>query len=358
MNHYFYKPGDKIESDVENFDFHRGEKYEIAKVWKYDGVLQLTVINKYGKEVPYNYGKWNYPSDALSKTMWLRQFRARLMFAYKTKSNILVHEPFTSNHWTYELSFGSHYIGRKSENNPIGHVEKYLREGDKNTRRDEFKPVYFANLEEYYKFFEDMYLETVKNQSYHSGPSYDFMIEGMRGGAQEECDFQFWLNIENFENAPPIEGTGYRDPHHRSDISSKEFIQYISELIFDTPMIYDMKQKQLVKDILTLFKELPGSHGSTSVAKVLLGKSKIKNSKADPFFGKYDTKFIKYIQMFELVSRIENYMWSSKIFLTKEEYGSGKEWRGTFEFVGSKQINMDNYNRLVDEIDYELDLAL
>ena len=71
----------------------------------------------------------------------------------------------------------------------------------------------------------------------------------------------------------------------------------------------------------------------------MLGKGKVKNATSEPFWEKFVPLGLKMPQVFEFVDHISNYLYHTKAFQTKEYYSSGTEWRGQFEFIGSKYID-------------------
>ena len=93
---------------------------------------------------------------------------------------------------------------------------------------------------------------------------------------------------------------------------------------------------------------LPKSYGPTSVSKLLLGKEKKQNSTVSHLSGTCTN--LKQPQIYALADIVESFMYVNKIFVTKEDYSSGDEWRGAFEFIGSKMINQAELTKVKNEL--------
>lgn len=343
----FVRAGDKFTSKSENYHFHRGHKYEVSKCFDVGGNIAIFMKDKHGFDVPYKVGEFE-TTAATQRAIDDRCFHARLRFFWETRNDmrLMLGGQHCAENTRWFVLNKAHFIGEGLED-VIASVERWKRipgkddgVGDERQTKhfeDKDQRKYIKKPEEFYKHFEGL------RDSLGDWP-YTFTLSGVNADTQIAIDFARFMadeNLPRFTEAsvnPPKEIKIYSQRTLLYESTFEQLMSGLSEIIFDKPAINDPGEIALVWDILTLFRELPSSHGPTSIASILTGKSKIKNSKADPYMGKYANR-MKYDQVFELASMLEGFMFAKNVFMTKEEYSSGTEWRGSFEFIGSKYVN-------------------
>lgn len=307
-NGKFLLPGDTLESESQNKHFHKSGKYEIKRVFIKDKKIYVTVLDKYGVEVPESAGRFK-PTAKTATQMYKRNIIAIVDLAWDTEKPIFT--GFRERSTKYELTTRAHFSGNSKA---IGCV------------RWEGQTKYFESKEEAYKFFFDLKTESASDLRYND--QYD--------GYGHLAIIMFMIT-----HVFPAYTTDL--PYHKEEyyewlkLSKEEFVEYFRDMFFDNKQTQDVVKK-VITDISTLYTLIPPSYSATAVTKILLGKGKVNLTKAEPYNG-IMTGMLTYDVLFELVQKIDTYLHHVKIFTTKEDYGSGDEWRGDFEFIGSKAID-------------------
>lgn len=352
----FYLPGDLVESEIENMHFHKGLKYEISHVFAVSNGCNYMVKDKYGFDVPYSVGRFK-STPKLEKITEERQLKSRLKFFWDNTELMVVS---TTNRYDfknidfYELSTNAHYGNAPTA---IGLLKKYKLDPTGSDgwkyNYDQSVNIFIYKIEEFYDYFINLFKTSTLirdwQYSFHL-PHLAFNAQGNLDCMQFLIDNKFPVFDRSLVNLP--EEIDTRSMYDSGKIKFKDFLDYLASLTFDKKTFSLNIEKELVSDVLTLFRDLPGSHGSTSVSKILTGKSKMFTDRKE--FGKYKD-FIKFDQLFEFVSSIDLYMSANNVFTTKESYSSAAEWRGTFEFIGSKLVDtkkLETYFNFLNNIKF------
>lgn len=336
MNYELYlMPGDTLVCDRESLYFHRDMKYKVSKCYQKDGKVIVFMFDKYGNEIPKRFGTFKYFS---SDFVIDRIIKSRLNFIWDSCASIAYRPTYKIQELIHFKLIKAHF---SADSNAIACIEK---SDYQHTLLDR---TYIYKVEDFHLYF--------KNNIPNNDIEYRLHIDGIATDVQNHIDFINFLSHQNFPILPELSTMGIPEYNPRiqydyMDKNFQEFLWYPSSVIYDKPVMDNVREVELIKDIMILFRDLPSSHGSTSVAKILYGKSKISNKITKDFEGKYN-KFLRYEQMFELASIIESYLFHVKIFMTKEDYSSGTEWRGAFEFIGSKHVDTVGLNKCLEFLD-------
>lgn len=342
----FTLPGDTFKSTREDMHFHRDMTYTVSKVLQNRLGILIYLTDKYGYDTlmePYYFEA----TGKTGKAMFERQKRAKIQFMIDSGSEFLLikgHYYDWEKNSFYSLGHRTHYT---SDAKAIGRIRKYKIEFPKDGGRKEFDDKdaaqYIYSLEEFYKYFDKHLTEDEWE--------WKFRLPGITSEQQTAIDHMKFVEM----NQLPMEHTVKLEQdvleiekrtRNWKDKSFDEFEAEMIQMIFDGGTKNYIKHDGVINDIMILYRELPSSHSGTSVSKILTGKSKINNSKVNHLVGKYAT-LLKQPQMYELASEVESFLFHKRIFMTKEEYCSGTEFRGAFEYIGSKYINDTELNKLI-----------
>jgi len=357
MNEYlFLKPGDVIFSRSENSSFHRDEKYTISQCFATKRGLEIYVQDKRGYDVPlkvcdYELSGKTYDAvverknEALIELIWQTQATPEIFLGWEdipcsTGELVNSHNSRCRKSVEFIITnrciFGSYPKAVAS----IAAVT-YSKLGRVVTNTSYFEDI--AEAREYLT-------QQIPTDMHHS-----LKIKDVPGDLHNKIVHMMFLELSSFPCESSIEYSEMKhyvdvpDRYERQDFSDMSFLdfkKYIANLIFDKESTVG-KPSAILNDVLILYRDLPSSHSATSVSKILLGKSKVKIQKLEPFFGKYTKDDIRQPQLFELASRVESYLYRNKIFSTKEDYCSGTEFRGQFEYIGSKYIDNVKLNEMI-----------
>jgi len=338
----FILPGDKFKANAETVHFHKNMNYFVSSVFDTGNGIVVYVADKYGAEVLVKdeqvFGLW--PGAVNLK----RQWHARLDYFWDTQTEIAVDRKYN---FTVD---GIYYEVRKATflNHPkaIASVEKKRRYFVDDSPRYEYLTVaHFETKQQYY----DYMTKELGDKEFR----WDFKLQGVTADAMEEIDYRVWANSMQLPKADMdrYESELLKDKYVSKHDLLKDFdslMAFLKELVFDRKPVTST-DRELIIDIVTLFSTLPPSYGSTAVTKVLHGTGKTDNVVTKPYKAKYNGYF-KYDQLFALVDNVETYCYMSRIFVKKEDYGSGTEWRGAFEFIGNKAIDKDKVAEFVKQV--------
>ncbi len=333
-------PGDTLKSTQETMNFHRDMTYKVSKCFQLDGNMIIFVENKYGKDVLFKPNNFEYTAKT-GTSAEKRIKESRLTNFWRNHDSI--YEVFNGwdrsdetnvirNSTLYELTRNCHFC---SYPNAIASIKKKIHKGESET-------IYIYNVEEFFNYFE-------KEITYDNW-DYGFQIQNLPCSVQDSFDHMLFMTTQNYPiyDESLVNLSEYSNGYLQLEYKSfTQFKDLMGNLIFDTDKI-NKDQLEIISDIMVLFRDLPSSHSGTSISKILNGTSKVKINKLEPYVGKYKG-VLKQPQLFELASHIESFLFKSKIFKTKEEYSSDKdgEWRGSFEYIGSKYIDNKELDKLL-----------
>lgn len=347
----YLAPGDTIKSKTENRHFHRDMTYTVSHCFQTPDGNAVYVKDKYGFDVPLQTIEYELTAktytiiekrkkEALIQYLWNFGTTGEIFNGWdrsnpdKVRKDSIYYEIF---------GCGLETVGFGSYPNAISQITKYEEDHDGKQYNEVKKYIY--SYDEFLKYFMDEIPETKWQWN-------SFGIKGMETKIQNINVFMYYMMLQSYPNdmsvlnKPAILFNRWESRNFKN-VSWQEFKEYCADLIFDKQRLNN-DELNLIKDIMILYRDLPSSHSATSVSKYIIGKSKIKINKVEHLFGKYPT-ILKQPQMYELASLVESYLYAKGIFATKEEYGSDTKWRGTFEFIGSKYINNDELNKIINE---------
>lgn len=321
----FINIGDTFKAEQETFSTHRGLNYVVSHVFNDKGKFRVFVADKYGKDVEV---VTDFEFTPTAKTVTASNERQRI-----AKLDYLWNNPrtkFVINSTTYHsddkkvVEFNKYSIGSATYSGPQADIyltlKGYKVEGSEAVIR---KP------EDLYAYFKGVNVEKLT----HDGVFYT---------NQQDIDHvQYMLTIPHYDesllNLPESKRLVSVDHYvHREKPDLEAFLKICAEVIFDEPEL-SAENKLIVRNIIEAYELLPKSFGPTGCAKLMMGKEKKQNKNVEHLSGTC-TKF-KQPQMFELCNIVESFMYVSKIFVKTDDYSSGDEWRGAYEFIGSKAIN-------------------
>lgn len=331
----FIQKGDTFKSEQETFSTHRGFNYEVSHVFNDNGKFRVFVADKYGKDIEVVN---DYEFTATAKTATAsdnRKLRARLDFFWKNND-----APFVINKsWFYnfeETEFfdfenKAHFCGSGMEG-VIARISRYKKERTDSGWRVhpiEGTKKLIYKIEDYYDYFKNVNMR-------------DFTLNAFHYDEQEAVDhLHYMLTIPHYDEsllnlADKSNIVNFDRYVHTEKPDLESFLKLCAEVIFDEPEL-STDNKQIIYNIVEAYELLPKSFGPTGCAKLMMGKEK-KQNKAVAHLSGTCTK-LKQPQMFELCNVVESFMYISKIFVRTDDYGNGDEWRGAYEFIGSKAIN-------------------
>ncbi len=347
MHYKFILPNDSFKSLRETFSFHRGMTYTVSHVFNDNGKLRVFVKDKFNKDIEIS----DYNFEPTAKTVTAseeRKKRARLDFYWENNNTPMV------------LNKGVHFNDETSEffdleskavfcskgfEDVIGSIRRETRVLDPEDGRYrhftvEGSKVYFKSKQEYYDYFKKIDMEK-------------FVMRELFYFTQEPIDFlQFLIKVPHYDKAVLNEPDSLEQHEINfyvqcNKMDFKQFLTLVAQVIFDEDYLSD-DNKKIVYNIIEAYELLPNSYGPTSVAKLIMGKEKKKNQFVEHLSGTCTT--LKQPQAYTLADIVESFMYNNGIFVTKEEYSSGTEWRGHFEYIGSKMINTEELTKLKNEL--------
>ena len=358
----FLAPGDTLKSKDEDMHFHRDMTYRISKVFNSASGMKVFVEDKHGFDIALNMNRFEYTG----KTMTAIEKRVK-----KARIEVFIMNKDTEFSYSegWDRSRGEDDVRKKatfytldvahfsSNSEAKARVNVYTK-GDI-PRSDKagtyigkigIEQKWIYNDEDIFNFLED----SVPKDKW----DYGFCIEGVSYQIQDQLDhavytrrMEFPIFSEKALNRPEITYPTYRWNNWHEEDSFDVFLSMMAKLIFDKPELETETEKGMIRDIIIAYRDLPSSHSATSVSKLLLGKAKKKNQKVASLDGKY-IGVLKQPQIYELASHIEKFLQYRNVFTTKESYSSGEddEWRGNFEFIGSKYINSEKLDLYLSKI--------
>jgi len=340
-------PGDLVKAKHENLDFHKGEKYKIANIYQNGINLIVTVYSKKGDEFLFNTGMFAFSSPSVQKLKErMLKWRIRSFWNMNSCAHYSMSHKFDIlAGYYYDIECKAIFLGDDCKNQ-IANINKHKRTLDHSVTHNKCRyhteeNIKITNYEEFEKYF--LSIGSVDNLIYH------LTLENISFSDQEHIDFLTMLacsQVPKLEKSLPEAGRFYKLFDENTTVD--EFKNKIADLIFDTTELNKF-QNEMIFDILTVFKLLPRSYGSTSITKILLGRSKNKQTEIEEYYGKYNDK-IKYDLLFELCDKIILFMRYTKII---SEYTVDRKeddkWLGTYEYIGSTKINIKNLEILISE---------
>jgi hypothetical protein len=350
QNQIFPAVGDTWKSTVETMHFHRDMNYKISKIFQSSEGLIIFMKDKYGWDIPKKLGSF----EATTKTqsdMFKRMKKSRVNFMIESGAELLLcngHHYDWEKNCFFNLGLGVHYC---SYPDAIGCIEEYKIEFPAEGNRKHFsqsKQMIYKK-EEFYNYFD--------NRLSDNDWEWRFHLPGVNSDVQYNIDLKQYIKDSQFPLyiKEVVELDELDLPHefqnrtrNWTDKSFQDFENEMCLMIFDSGTGNSIDDTGVIQDVMIAYRDLPSSHSATSVSKLLLGKSKVSNKNVAHLEGKY-AGLIKQPQMFELASEVEKFLYHKKIFATKEEYSSGEEWRGAFEFIGSKHINTEELEKILNQ---------
>ncbi len=344
MRYKFILPNDTFKSVYETFNFHKDATYVVSHVFNDKGKFRIFIKDKHGKDVEYEY----YRFEATAKTNSAseeRQKRARLDFFWENPDTSFVINP--SYHYNFETTeffeFDNRsHFGGKGYEDVIGRISRHKKEKAEQGWR--YIPVensegIFKSKQDFYDYFKKIDVEK-------------FVINGLQYRPQTGIDhLHFMLNIPHFDesllNLSEVKEVSIDRYVHTNKLTLDEFLKISANVIFDEDELSNVNKK-VVYNVIEAYELLPKSHGPTSVSKLILGKEKKTISSVEHISGTCTT--LKQPQAFVLCDIIESFMYVNDIFIPKDEYGNGDGWRGAYEFIGSKMINLQELINIKDRL--------
>lgn len=342
----FIQIGDTFKAEQETFSTHRGNNYEVSHVFNDKGRFRIFVTDKYGKDVEIVSDSDFTPTAKTVTASDNRKLRARLDFYWANHD-----APFVINKsWHYnfdtteffDFENKAYFCGTGMEG-VIARISRYKKEHTETGWKihpieDTKKLIY--NKQDFYDYFKDVDIR-------------DFSLNAFHYDEQEAVDhLQYMLTIPHYDesllNLPDTDRLVNVDRYVHSEKPELDaFLKICAEVIFDESEL-STENKQIVYNVIEAYELLPKSFGPTGCAKLLMGKEKKQNKTVEHLSGTC-TK-LKQPQMFELCNIIESFMYVSKIFVRTDDYSNGDEWRGAYEFIGSKAINTAELTKIKNEL--------
>ena len=342
-NWRFLLPGDEVISNNETINFHKGEKYKIKQVFHHKGKLLYVVENKWGDGITIQYNEeFEIPNRARVDSLD-RKLRSRFGFCWTHSHPFLSSSESNDYDWEYKVSVANGYGGKGAFTHATVYKGKTEYSGFK--RFTPLAPIdipsVFENKDEFVNFWVKTTLESDKDDTHYSHSSEYVIIRGS-WDRQNNIDILAFISEYSIPPSEELHMTLYpTSKYWRGAENIDEFFKYLAMESFDVLEwgLTTANDKDITRDIMILFRDLPKSHSSTSVSKILTGSSKVKISSLEQYSGKYKGVYKRQL-VYEMANTISNHLYHYKIFGTKEEYSSGEEWRGQFEFIGSKTVNI------------------
>lgn len=345
VRHLFIQVGDTFKSQNETKHFHKDMTYVITHVFNNKGKILIYIADKYGKDIVFEYNRFHPTSKTVTSSEAL-MMRSRLDFFWENNLSPFVisktyHYDFEKTEFI-ELNSKAYFGGAGNEN-VIAYVKRYIKSKapDRGWLHNtiEGSEVKFTSKQQYYDYFKEFSVDDFKMIGTHSQP-------------QEYVDMMFYLLRcpqfdESILNQPEeVNNTEIDWVVHRTKPNLDEFLTLTATVIFDEEELSD-DNKKVIYNIIEAFELLPKSHGPTSVAKVLMGKSKKKNSTVEHLFGTCLT--LKQPQFFTLANMVDSFMYINKVFLNADDKET-EEWLGAYEYIGSKRINTKELVKIKEKL--------
>ena len=339
-----FAPGDVYTATKQTLQFHRDEKYAIHRVFNQDGHLLPTILDKNGVEVIFKDYLFN-SSAKTHKSIHDRHLMSMLEFWWNSCGTVIHWGGWDEESEFFELS-KAHFCSRPSAvvgiESSIKIQERSGNGGYKLVRRDN-DYTYFDTKDQFIDFFFK------KWRVDYEGENYRLHIEGLSTKCQHELNKSVYIAVIGL--FPYVEGaipeiTDHGFYHDQIRYKWSDYLAHIHELIFDSKLSNEEFNNR-VRTIIALYEAAPGSYAATAVGKILLGKGKLKNSNLSSYWEAFKDYGMTQIQVFEFADAISEYLWFHKIFIEKESYSSSTEWRGNFEFIGSKYIDREKLKNLL-----------
>jgi len=338
-------PGDIYVAEKQTLQFHKGMSYEIRNVYHKGGKLIATITDKWGKEV-FFLPQLFKTSSKTHANQCLRHLSALLEFWFNTNGTFTYWKGWRNPSPYYQVSSNVVYSG--SGKNTEGSVRTEMK-----FRNEMNIPWETVSTEPKFDFHSkseciDHFFGLLKNSI--NEDFYAIHLEGLDSKVQDQLNRQTYILMNGINTIPKDKldelsktiidnGYNYQGRHYgHLDLTFDEYVTYLNELIFDNK-ISDKECKERVQQVIKLYVVAPSSYAATAISKILLGKGKINNSNLQPYWNIFTTFGIKQEVIFEFADKISTYLYHTGIFKTKEDYSSGTEWRGAFEFIGSKYID-------------------
>ena len=332
----FINIGDTFRAEQETFSTHRGINYLVSHVFNDNGHFRVFIADKNGKDIEI-LGEYFFSPTAKTVSMSAeRQMKAKLDFLWNnSNTKLVINHPYYREEEKQYISFNKSHMYSYEYSGPTADIYKSI----KGVGLVEGSRANIRTIEELYKYFKGIDVERLT-------------IDGVFYTNQADIDhIQYMLTIPKFDetvlNRPSIEFISVDNYVHREKPNLDSFLKICSEVIFDEPDL-SAENKQIVYNVIEAYELLPKSFGPTGCAKLLMGKEKKQNKTVEHLSGTC-TK-LKQPQMFELCNIIESFMYVSKIFVRTDDYSNGDEWRGAYEFIGSKAINTAELTKIKNEL--------
>ncbi len=346
MRYDFLQPNDTFKCKNEMLNFHKGMTYSVSKVFNDNGKIRIFLSDKYGQDVEFK----EYYFELTAKTVSAseaRQQQSKLDYYWDNHD-----APFVLNHsFHYDLEKTEFFdfenkatFCGKGYEDIIGRISRYTKsmtdEGRWRHTEIEGSKALFKTKQDFYDYFKNINLEK-------------FAIIGMSHySTQTDLDHMYFMlrlpqYNEKLVDLSKYQLIGVDDFYRRNKFDLNEFLELSARVIFDEDELSDANKK-VIYNIIEAYELLPKSYGPTSVSKLLLGKEKKPNSTVNHLSGSCTN--LKQPQLYALADIIESFMYVNNIFISKEDYSSGTEWRGDFEFIGSKMINQDELTKIKNEL--------
>ena len=335
MTYKFIQQQDTFTSNYETFGFHKDMKYPVSHVFNDNGKMRVFITNKYGKDVELV----EYMFEITAKTHSAseeRKRRARLDFYWENpNSQFILNQSYRYNEETSEYfdlsSVGTTFCGKGHEKT-IGGIYRFKKRITPDGRWQHFDSqpnVFFKSKQEFYDYFKKVDLER-------------FTLNDMFYVTQESLDHTWFIaRLPHFDAS--LLDLATKDSQeildnfiHKTKPNIDEFLSIVAKVIFDENELSD-SNKKIIYNIVEAFELLPNSHGPTSVSKLIMGKQKKVIASVSHISGTCTN--LKQPQAFELSNFVDSFMYFNKIFVKVDEYSDSEEWRGAYEYFGSKMIN-------------------
>lgn len=331
MYNRFIQVGDTFKAEQESIHFHRGMTYQVSHVFNDKGQFRIFISDKNGFDIEYK----EYFFKPTAKTVSAsddRQKRAKLDFFWNNSNfKFVINSLYYNADKKETISFNKYSTYSAQYKGPQADISRRgidgLIEGSKAVIR---------SAEDLYVYFKGIETERIT-------------IEGIFYTNQEDIDHvQYMLSIPHFDETllkiPSIlDMMEINQFVHNNPMRIEDFLSLVGSVIFDESELSNDNKKIILK-VMEAFELLPKSYGPTAASKLLMGKEKKENKTVKHLSGTCTT--LKQPQMFTLCDIVESYLYVNNIFVRKDEYSSGDEWRGAYEFIGSKMIELDELARV------------
>jgi len=337
LRNKFIQVGDTFKAEQETFHFHRGMTYTVSHVFNDNGNFRFFITDKHGLDIEYR-EYYFAPTAKTATASHERQKKARLDFFWDNcQTSFVLNKSYHYNFETTEFfDFENRAVfggqGMEGVKARISRYKKQMVDERWRHHKVEGTEANFYNKEDFYKYFKN--IDVVD----------DLRINGLYSDPQSAIDMNyFMLSVPHFDETlltrpQTLEMTEINQYVHRTPMELDGFIDLVADVIFDEEVLSD-ENKLIVSNVMEAFELLPKSYGPTAASKLLMGKEKKENKTVKHLSGTCTT--LKQPQIFTLCDMVESYLYVNGIFVTKDEYSNGVEWRGDYEFIGSKMVNFE-----------------